>query len=131
MTRPRPADWLVVLTGATILVAAFGLATARAAGHDLLPARDFCWSQTLLGHACPGCGLTRSFLAIGAGEFGHAIAYNPLGPALFAAIAILTLLHGLRLSGFPLARLGTIDAILGAAVAGILVAHTIHFYAFA
>ena len=130
MTRRRPADWIVLLLGAAILAAAFGLAAARASGHDLLPDRDLCWSQILLGKACPGCGLTRSFIATASGQLGHALAYNRLGPILFGAIALLTLLHGARLAGLRIPRLGTIDALLGAAVAGILVAHSLHFYGF-
>lgn len=130
MTARRPADWIVVLVGLAILTAAFGLAAARAAGHDLLPERDLCWSRVLLGQECPGCGLTRSFIAVASGQLGHALAYNRLGPILFGAIALLTILHAATLFGVRVPRLGTIDAILGTAVAGILLAHTLHFYTF-
>lgn len=130
MIRHRPADWIVVLAGAAILTAAFGLAAARAGGHDLLPDREVCWSRVLLGKECPGCGLTRSFIATASGQLGHALAYNRLGPILFGAIALFTILHAARLLGLSVPRLATIDAILGAAVVGILLAHTLHFYAF-
>lgn len=47
----------------------------------LLP--GLCWFKTITGFPCPGCGLTRSFVAMGhmnpVGSFG----YNPAGPVLF------------------------------------------------
>jgi len=47
----------------------------------LLP--PICMSRGLLGITCPGCGLTRSFVAAAHGEFLSAIQMNPMGPVLF------------------------------------------------
>lgn len=44
---------------------------------------DTCMSRRLLGMPCPGCGLTRSFVAMSRAEFSSAFALNPLGPALY------------------------------------------------
>ena len=48
------------------------------------PLPDLCSSKQLLGLECPGCGLTRSFIAISHGEFEKA--WN-LNPASFLAYA--------------------------------------------
>jgi hypothetical protein len=34
---------------------------------------------------CPLCGLTRSFCALSAGEWGKARQFNPMGPWVYAA----------------------------------------------
>jgi hypothetical protein len=44
---------------------------------------DACWSRRILGIACPGCGLTRSFVAMARGGVQPAFYFNPLGPILF------------------------------------------------
>lgn len=49
----------------------------------LLP--QTCPSRVLLGIPCPGCGMTRSFVALAHGDFLAAINYNPMGPILFLA----------------------------------------------
>lgn len=50
-----------------------------------------CPLRTLTGIPCPGCGLTRSFLAIAQGNFGEAVSYNILGPILFASCGAIAL----------------------------------------
>jgi hypothetical protein len=44
-----------------------------------------CLFNKLTGLPCPGCGLTRSFCALGHGELGRAVAFHPLGPLVFVA----------------------------------------------
>jgi len=48
-----------------------------------LPMPDTCWSRSVLGISCPGCGLTRSFAAMARGEIRTALHMNPCGPLLF------------------------------------------------
>jgi hypothetical protein len=43
----------------------------------------FCMSTRLFGITCPGCGLTRSFVAVAHGEYVLALQMNGLGPVLF------------------------------------------------
>jgi hypothetical protein len=43
-----------------------------------------CWSKTILGISCPACGLTRSFAALAHGDFSGAVAFNAMGPVIFA-----------------------------------------------
>ena len=44
---------------------------------------DTCFSRTVLGVSCPGCGLTRSFVAMARGDFEGSFRWNPMGPVLF------------------------------------------------
>jgi hypothetical protein len=44
---------------------------------------DTCFSRRVLGVSCPGCGLTRSFVAMARGDFAGSFSYNPMGPVLF------------------------------------------------
>jgi hypothetical protein len=44
---------------------------------------SMCMSSRLLGISCPGCGLTRSFVAVAHGEFLLALQMNFMGPVLF------------------------------------------------
>jgi hypothetical protein len=46
---------------------------------------ESCMSRRLLGVSCPGCGLTRSFVALAHGQVRESFAFNPMGPVLFAA----------------------------------------------
>lgn len=44
---------------------------------------EMCMSRRIFGISCPGCGLTRSFVAMAHGEFVLAAQANPMGPVLF------------------------------------------------
>lgn len=50
-----------------------------------------CPFKYLTGIPCPGCGLTRSFIAIVRGDWSQAIAQNLFGPVVFACFAIATI----------------------------------------
>jgi hypothetical protein len=130
MTRPRPADLFVVAVGGTILAASLALALLARNGVDPLANLELCWSRILLARDCPGCGLTRSFVAIAGGNLGRSLACNPTGPLLFAGTLLLTILHGLRLSGAGLRHLGRIDAAVLAVMTGALLLHGFHLFLF-
>ncbi len=49
--------------------------------HVELPAT--CMSRRIFGISCPGCGLTRSFVALAHGDIRMAIDANVMGPMLF------------------------------------------------
>jgi hypothetical protein len=51
-----------------------------------LPLPDVCAYQQLVGHDCPGCGLTRSFVCVAHGDLPRAWSYHVTGPVLFALV---------------------------------------------
>jgi hypothetical protein len=52
-----------------------------------LPLPPLCSWKALTGRDCPGCGLTRSFIALGHGQWRDSFRFNPAGPIWFAFIA--------------------------------------------
>jgi len=50
------------------------------------PLPEICLLRRFLGWECPGCGLTRSFVALAHGELGRAWHFNPAGLLWFAAL---------------------------------------------
>jgi hypothetical protein len=65
-----------------ILLAVLGRDFAREA-LSLLPGPGLCVFHVFTGWECPGCGMTRAFLALGRGAIAEAIRLNALAPALF------------------------------------------------
>jgi len=61
-----------------------------------------CLFRRATGVACPGCGLTRAFFALGRGEWSEAIRLHPLAPFLLLEAAVLFLMWAARL--LPLTR---------------------------
>lgn len=53
-----------------------------------VPAPSFCMLQREFGIDCPGCGLTRCFLAMSHAQLRAAWGYHPVGVLLFAALAV-------------------------------------------
>ena len=71
-----------------------------------LPMPETCASRSVFDVECPGCGLTRSFIALAAGDFPEAFQLNRTGWMLAAALLIqfpyrLYLLHHIRTRGLP------------------------------
>jgi hypothetical protein len=56
--------------------------------HTSYSSPFFCPFRTLTGIPCPGCGMTRSFLAIAKGNLSSAIGYNLFGPILFIGLTL-------------------------------------------
>lgn len=92
--RPRPlfdvlfhpaARWFAL----AVLVASFAL-PAGGFGFDL------CWFKNLFHLPCPGCGLTRSLIALSHAELGAALRYHPFGPVFYAAAWVMA---GVQLGG--------------------------------
>lgn len=112
----------------TVVIAAMAIiAGAILVGQlDLVPEGAICWSVILLGRECAGCGLTRSFAAIGRGDFAAANDMNPLGPVLFIWLVALVAIRLMKRAGFRHAF--EVDVGLAGAVAVILVARLLLFY---
>jgi hypothetical protein len=52
-----------------------------------LPLPELCTMRRMLGIDCPGCGLTRCFIALAHGDVTAAWSYNPAGLWLFLVMA--------------------------------------------
>ena len=88
-TRNRPkTDLLRIAAWAVLAVTALS-GLLRLAGYDLtaaLPHTTLCLFKAVTGLPCPGCGMTRAFLALGNLDFAGAYAQNPLAFPLAALI---------------------------------------------
>ncbi len=49
---------------------------------------EICTVRRVLGIPCPGCGLTRSFVFMGHGEWLSALRMNWLGPVFWLTLAV-------------------------------------------
>jgi Protein of unknown function (DUF2752) len=52
-----------------------------------VPLPELCMTRRLTGLDCPGCGMTRSFIALAHGDLAAAWSYNPAGLWLFAILS--------------------------------------------
>ncbi len=87
--RHRTVLWLslAVVGGAVLLQTRDG----SAVGPTFLPGVNLptlCGSRALLGVECPGCGLTRSFLALASGNFAESLKYHRLGWLMALVVAL-------------------------------------------
>ncbi len=93
--------WPASMAGFAILC--FSAARLFEPGADELcyvfgrPFGDTCQFTLLTGHACPQCGMTRSWVWAARLELTRSFFYNPAGLALFLWIQIAGLIGGLRL----------------------------------
>ena len=82
--------WILGLAVCAIL-GSFLLAPSAQGGLELpipwsgtsLCLPEACISQRVLGMPCPGCGLSRSFVALSAGDVTSACRFHPLGPLVY------------------------------------------------
>ena len=95
-SRTSIGDRIALALASAAIVAAL---IAAQIPRTTLATTPLCWSVILLHRQCPGCGLTRSFAAIGRGSVAEANALNPLGPILFAwAVAVIAIRFGKRVA---------------------------------
>ncbi|HUP64489.1 MAG TPA: DUF2752 domain-containing protein [Thermoanaerobaculia bacterium] len=128
MRKGKIFDVIAAGIGSGILLLSALIAFARSRGIDLLPGRSICWSIVFFDSPCPGCGLTRSFIALAGGDWEGAAALNMLGPPLFLATVTLLLLHGWSLVRPDFHPLRVAQGVVAAAAAGLIVAHSFYFY---
>ena len=70
-----------------------------------VPIHGECGFKYLLGAPCPGCGMTRSLLALLHGGFGESWRLHPLGiPVAFSSAAVLALAAHEGITGRPTFR---------------------------
>ena len=81
---------LLLLCGGVLLVAS--ILSVRGNRQVLVPGLpiplpELCTSRRFFGIDCPGCGLTRCFIALMHGDLRSAWSFNPAGILLFAIMA--------------------------------------------
>ncbi len=96
------ASFLLTLTDDSGLTMSFP-------GADKIALPPACISRIVLGMPCPGCGLTRSFVALSAGDLSAAIAFNPMGPVLYLICLLQIPYRIAKCSRSDLKLLATID----------------------
>ncbi len=113
-----------------ITLAVLALLSAPVLGaipRQRLAAQPLCWSVIFFHRECAGCGLTRSFAAIGRGSVAEANHLNPLGPILFVWAAAVA---GIRIGRLvrPSPWWTSIDVAFACAAAIALVTRLVLFY---
>ncbi len=106
--------WTLLLLSAGVLLTATILQLHSTTGIRLpgwqTPLPEICMTHRLFQVPCPGCGLTRSTLAMVRGDLPAALEFNPAGPFVFALIAsqvplrlyaLWRIRRGLRVVPFP------------------------------
>jgi len=92
-TQPQDSriHWLMLAAcGGTLLLAS--TMSIRESRQVLLPVvqvplPELCTMRRTTGVACPGCGMTRSFVSLAHGQLAAAWSYHPAGPLLFVLVA--------------------------------------------
>jgi len=84
---------LLVLTGAALVLFVAALCELDGTTHVRLAFADWtipgmCTFRRMFGLPCPGCGLTRSFVALAGGDLAAGWRFNPAGPLLFGLVAV-------------------------------------------
>jgi hypothetical protein len=115
----------IALAGSLAVVAA-----AVAIGNipALMPGVPLCPSVILFHRQCPGCGLTRSFAAIGRGALAEASALNPLGPVLFGVLLAVAATRACKQAWPRFRHWDAVDAGLVAFTALAVAARAVTFY---
>jgi hypothetical protein len=85
--------WIVLGLCLGIVLLSMLLSLGSEPGQGLLPVVNrplppLCQMKMFTGIDCPGCGLTRSFIALGHGQWRDSFRFNPAGPLWFVFLAL-------------------------------------------
>lgn len=87
--RNHDGDWLLLVVALVTVGASMVLRTdtewVTVFGWQV---PELCTIRRLFGVRCPGCGLTRSFVFMGHGEWLQALRMNWLGPVFWLTLAV-------------------------------------------
>ncbi len=91
--QQRKRHWTMLLVSLGIMGLAFlmrigGSGQVSFAGFSRYPLPELCGSRLMFGTECPGCGLTRSFLALAAGDWRQSFEYHRMGWILATAVLL-------------------------------------------
>jgi hypothetical protein len=125
MRAQQIADRIALFGGLAAVVDAVVIGNVPA----FMPRHPICWSVILFHRECPGCGLTRSFAAIGRGAFAEANALNPLGPILFSFATALVVTRIAKRAWPRFKYWSEIDVALGVVVVLSVLTRAATFYA--
>lgn len=85
-TRRSLAAWAAAIGAAALLCSAgYGLVLLIMAGG-----RSLCLFRTITGHECPGCGMTRAFVALLHGDVAGAFRHNRMSLIVLPLLAYVT-----------------------------------------
>jgi Protein of unknown function (DUF2752) len=89
----RDRHWTMLWISTAIVIGALSMHTDRLGrvGPTWLPGiwlPELCGSRALFGIECPGCGLTRSFIALSHGDLAGSLAYHRVGWLLALAVVL-------------------------------------------
>jgi hypothetical protein len=91
--RLRDRHWTMLWLSIFVIAASFALEvrdsqTVGPIGFPSVSLPETCGCRMLFGIECPGCGLTRSFIALASGDMAESIRFHRLGWFLALAIAL-------------------------------------------
>jgi hypothetical protein len=93
ISQLRDRHWTMLLIATAVMIAALSLhANGRGqVGPTWLPGvwlPELCGSRALFSIECPGCGLTRSFVALAHGDLARSLTYHRVGWLLALAVVL-------------------------------------------
>ena len=93
LRRMRERHWTMLAVSVLIVVLAFVMETrtdgrVSFAGMSRFPLPELCSSRILFGATCPGCGLTRSIIALAVGDLATSLRYHRVGWLIALALVL-------------------------------------------
>jgi hypothetical protein len=128
MPRLDSIDLIVLVIALTILGGTLLAPRLEDAGLIDLPEESICLSQRVFGIECPGCGLTRSTMAMGRLDLRGAVALNWLTPAIFLLALAHLIVRTMKMATGTPRSLRTFDLASLVTIAILFVVRTIAFY---
>jgi hypothetical protein len=80
----RKRQWFMLILSLSVILAAFSLKTLNTGKIQVtwlpqIPIPELCGTRLWFDTSCPGCGLTRSFIALAEGDISTSLQMNRIG----------------------------------------------------